>query len=97
MNIFKFLARCSLLPLLIYPAILLPQEILEMEGTAIIGNKELPKVLYIVPWKSPERFDIRAPAINSILDQPIPTLERGAFRRRIYYYQAIFSSSTGAR
>jgi hypothetical protein len=35
------------------------QEKLQMEGTEITGNKELPKVLYIVPWKSIERFDIK--------------------------------------
>src|SRR5262252_524091 len=25
----------------------------DLEGTQILGNRELPKVLYIVPWKQP--------------------------------------------
>ena len=93
MNMFKYLTRITILPILIFPILLLAEEKLEMEGTSIIGNKELPKVLYIVPWKSPDRIDIRTPAVSSILDRPLPTIDRGSFRRRIYYHQAIFTSS----
>nr|MDJ0834158.1 hypothetical protein [Gammaproteobacteria bacterium] len=42
------------------------QEKLEMEGTAIIGNRELPKVLYIVPWKSAERIALSTPPYSSV-------------------------------
>ncbi len=66
------------------------QERLEMEGTAIIGNKELPKVLYIVPWKPAQRVDIPTPPITSILDQPLQTIERNAFSRQVKYHQAVF-------
>ncbi|MCP3687176.1 MAG: hypothetical protein GY784_02075 [Gammaproteobacteria bacterium] len=66
------------------------QEILEMEGTSIIGNKELPNVLYIVPWKPAPKIDIPTPAIVSILDQPLKTIERNAFRRQVKYHQALF-------
>lgn len=27
---------------------------MELDGTSIIGDKELPNVLYVVPWKDPE-------------------------------------------
>ena len=65
-----------------------------MEGTAIIGNKELPKVLYIVPWKPAQRVDIPTPPITSILDQPLQTIERNAFRRQVKYHQAVFPEAT---
>ena len=67
------------------------QERLELEGTEIIGNKELPKVLYIVPWKSVERFDIASPPIISIMDQKITPIDRASFKRKILYHEAIFS------
>ena len=67
------------------------QETLEMEGTEIIGNKELPKVLYIVPWKSVERFEIDTPPVISIMDQKITPIDRASFKRKILYHQAIFS------
>ena len=69
------------------------QERLQMEGTEITGNKELPRVLYIVPWKSAERFEISSPPITSIMDQKLTPIERAAFKRRIHYHDAIFSKA----
>ena len=63
------------------------QESLQLEGTEITGNKELPMVLYIVPWKSVERFDIA-----SIMDAPLTTIDRPSFKRTINYHQAIFAT-----
>ena len=69
------------------------QQPLQLEGTSIIGNKELPMVLYIVPWKSVQRFDISAPPITSIMEQKLEPIERASFRRTIDYHQAIFSKA----
>jgi len=69
------------------------QERLEMQGTAITGNKELPKVLYIVPWKSVERFDISTPPITSIMDQKLGPIERASFKRTVHYHDAIFAKA----
>jgi len=69
------------------------QERLQMEGTEITGNKELPRVLYIVPWKSVERFEISSPPITSIMDQQLTPIERAAFKRQIHYHDAIFSKA----
>ncbi len=62
-----------------------------MEGTEITGNKELPRVLYIVPWKSIERFDIESPKIDSIMEQKLTPIDRASFKRAIHYHDAIFS------
>ena len=70
------------------------QERIQMEGTEITGNKELPRVLYIVPWKTAERFEIDSPPIDSILERPLAPLDRAAFRRTIHYHEAIFSKAT---
>ena len=69
------------------------QETLQMEGTEIVVNKELPRVLYIVPWKSVERFEIETPPIISIMDQPLTRIDRASFRRTIRYHDAIFSKA----
>ncbi len=76
------------------PVVAGAQERLELEGTEIIGNKELPKVLYIVPWKSVERFEIETPPINSIMEQRLTPISRAAFKRKIHYHDAIFSQAT---
>jgi hypothetical protein len=69
------------------------QDSLQLEGTAIIGNKELPMVLYILPWKTVERFDIESPPIVSIMDQKLTPLDRATFKRTIHYHQAIYSKA----
>ncbi|MFO7604666.1 MAG: hypothetical protein R6X06_12775 [Gammaproteobacteria bacterium] len=61
---------------------------LEMQGTAIIGNQELPKVLYIVPWKKASLPDLGAPPLQSLIADALSPLERDEFRRQVqYYYQ----------
>ena len=64
-----------------------------MEGTEITGTKELPRVLYIVPWKSVERFEIESPPITSIMDEKLTPIERASFKRTIHYHDAIFSKA----
>lgn len=93
MNLNKQLIIILLLLPLGFTGDALSQDKLEMEGTAIIGNKELPNVLYIVPWKSAKRFNIESPPITSIMDQKLVPLNRKAFRRRINYYQATVSAA----
>jgi len=66
------------------------QQRLEMQGTAIIGNKELPKVLYIVPWKSAEPVALNTPPFNSVLNEAFQTIERSTFKRQINYYNSIY-------
>lgn len=66
------------------------QDRLEMDGTSIIGNKELPKVLYIVPWKSPEPLALTAPEISSVMDEVAMPVNRSGFRRQIQYHQGIY-------
>lgn len=72
------------------------QERLDMEGTEIVGNKELPRVLYIVPWKSTERFEISTPPVVSIMEQQLTTIDRPSFKRKIHYHDAIFARAKPA-
>ena len=69
------------------------QQSLQMEGTEIIGNRELPMVLYIVPWKSVQRFEIETPPITSVMDQKLVPLDRASFKRTIHYHEAIYSKA----
>jgi hypothetical protein len=75
---------------LLLPCLAQAEERLEMQGTSIIGNKELPKVLYIVPWKPAEKIDLSTPAYSSVLDDPLQPLERNSFRRQVQYYRELY-------
>ncbi|MCG6891483.1 MAG: hypothetical protein LJE92_18025 [Gammaproteobacteria bacterium] len=76
---------------------LVAQDSLQLEGTSITGNKELPRVLYILPWKTVERFEIESPPITSIMDQELQPLDRATFKRTIHYHQAINAKAEPVR
>ena len=74
----------------------LAQESLEMEGTRIRGNQELPKVLYIVPWKRSEIPDLSQPPLESLIDEALAPVDRDVFQRKIRYYDSLTTQETGS-
>ena len=62
---------------------------LELDTTDITGNRELPKVLYIVPWKRSDLGDVVGKPVNSLLDDVLQPLDRDVFRRENRYYDAL--------
>jgi hypothetical protein len=69
---------------------------LELEATDITGNRELPKVLYIVPWKRADLGDLIGKPTNSLLDEVLQPLDRDVFQRENRYYDALKSDATPA-
>ena len=64
----------------------------DLEGTTITGNQELPKALHIVPWKSAEAGDLAARPMNSLVDEILAPIDRDVFLRELEYYEAVHSS-----
>ena len=60
---------------------------LDLERTEITGNRELPKVLYIVPWKASDLGDLVGRPVNSLLDEVLAPVDREVFVRQVGYYQ----------
>ena len=55
----------------------------ELERTPIVGNRELPKVLYIVPWKKPGAGPAAtAPLLPPVSDALAP-VDRDVLRRQL--------------
>ena len=62
---------------------------LTLEGATIVGNRELPKALHIVPWKSAEAGDLLGRPMNSLLDEILAPVDRDVFLRELEYYEAV--------
>ena len=60
----------------------------ELEGTSIIGNRELPKVLYIAPWKKPYMSELGRP-VNSLINEALAPIERDVMTRTIRYHDQL--------
>ena len=59
------------------------QDRTELERTPIVGNRELPKVLYIVPWKKPPVAGLSLRPAGSVLDEPPAVIDREVLRRQL--------------
>ena len=62
---------------------------LQLDTTQITGNRELPKVLYIVPWKRSDLGDLVGKPVNSLLDEVLTPVDRDVFKRQNRYYDAL--------
>ncbi len=65
------------------------QDRVELQGTAIIGNRELPKVLYIVPWKKPNADNLMGNPVGNLLREALAIVDRDVFLREVEYYKRI--------
>jgi hypothetical protein len=62
---------------------------LELESTQITGNKELPKVMYVVPWRRPDLGEFAGKPPSSLLDEVLAPVDRDVFRRQNRYFAAL--------
>jgi hypothetical protein len=63
----------------------------DLDTTTVTGNQELPKVMYIVPWKKSDIGDLAGKPMNSLLDEVLAPVDRDVFRREVRYYDAVKS------
>ena len=77
--------RLCLLALVFIGTAAQAQDRADIDRTQIIGNRELPKVLYIVPWKKPLPGQLSGRPVQSVLDEALAPVDREVFRRQVVY------------
>jgi len=80
-----YIRSASLLAAALLAAPVSAQDRADIDRTQIIGNRELPKVLYIVPWKKPLPGDFSGRPVESVLDEALAPVDRDVFRRQVQY------------
>ncbi|HEY5602762.1 MAG TPA: hypothetical protein VIM41_06605 [Gammaproteobacteria bacterium] len=74
---------------LMQPAVTLAapaEDRLKLDETSIQGASELPKVLYIVPWKKADVGD-KPVQVNRIVDEVLSPVDRDVLNREIRFYE----------
>jgi hypothetical protein len=66
---------------------------LDLGTTSITGNAELPKVLYIVPWKKSDLGDLVGRPVNTLLDEVLAPVDPEVFERHLNYYETLHGAS----
>jgi hypothetical protein len=68
----------------------------ELDRTQITGSRELPKVLYIVPWKQPPGAPPIARPERSVIDDALAPVERQVLQRQIGYHRQLVAPPPGS-
>lgn len=61
-------------------------EVKELSGISIIGNKEAPKSLYIVPWKNSE-VGVETSLKSGLLDESSRLIDKEVFLRELEFHE----------
>jgi hypothetical protein len=61
-------------------------DVKELSGISIIGNKEAPKSLYIVPWKN-SQVGIETSLTSGLLDDSNKLIDKEVFMRELEFYE----------
>lgn len=69
---------------------------LELGTTSVTGNQELPKVMYVVPWKKAELGDLSGRPARSLIDEILAPVDRDVFRREVGYFETLSEEIQGS-
>jgi hypothetical protein len=61
-------------------------DVKELSGISIIGNKEAPKSLYIVPWKNSE-VGVETSLTSGLFDESSRLIDKEVFLRELEFYE----------
>ena len=62
----------------------------ELSGISIVGNKEAPKSLFIVPWKSSE-LGVETGLTSKLLNENMSVVDKEVFERELDFYSSTVS------
>ena len=72
------------------------RDLIELDPTQITGNRELPNVMYVVPWKRPDIGDLGGRPAKSLINEVLAPVDRDVFRRQNRYFTALQAQSAAA-
>lgn len=70
----------------IYATSVLAETRIELDETKVQGASELPKVLYIVPWKKTE-MDTKPVKLNTMVEEVMTPVDRDVLKRQVQFYE----------
>ena len=65
------------------------QDELDLEGARVFGNRDLPNITYIVPWKDEELDVIDIEPVTNFFDNALQPLDRDVFLREIEHLERL--------
>lgn len=70
---------------------------LKLESSVVTGNRELPKVMSIVPWKKSQPGELTGRPASSLLNEVLSPIDREVFRRQLRYHAQLAEQARAAQ
>jgi len=93
MLIYKILRYTLAVYALFSSHIIMAEERIDMEALSIIGNKELPNVLYILPWKHSDLPDMVELPLSGLINDALKPIDRKTILRQQHYQKIILQQN----
>ncbi len=65
------------------------QEEIDLEGARIFGNRDLPNITYIIPWKDEELDVVDIQPVGNLFEDALQPIDREVFQREIEYFELL--------
>lgn len=65
------------------------QEQIDLEGARLFGNRDLPNITYVVPWKEESFQALDVQPVGDLFDEALKPLDRDVFIREVEYYELL--------
>lgn len=65
------------------------QDQIDLEGARIFGNRDLPNITYVVPWKDEQLEVMDIQPMGNLFDDALKPIDRDVFIREIEYYELL--------
>lgn len=62
---------------------------LDMDAMSVVGNRELPRIVYIMAWRKAPQGDVLQQSLESMHSNEVGPLDRDVFRRQIEYHRLL--------
>jgi hypothetical protein len=58
-------------------------------GATIFGNREMPNITYVVPWKEDQVDVVEVQPVGNLFDEALLPIDRDVFVREIEYFELL--------
>jgi hypothetical protein len=70
------------------------EEKMTMDGLQVIGNKEMPNILYILPWQTAQLPTMVELPLSGLIQDALQPVDRESILRRRHYQEVVLSSES---
>ena len=78
--------RSFTLILFLSSSVCVAEDKVTLKGTTVIGNSEMPNVLYVVPWKKPPQPNLNPELHGALIEDQLQPIDRNVFRKKIKHF-----------